>query len=336
MTRRNIFVLLMSLAVTCIKCQDPPPDCTFADNCNAEGADHNIAHYTCAPGDGGNPADKCTCTGASCMDPIIPTFDDIDCEQICKDESDCYFYKSTEASGMIASKNCYLMNKDQCNGYVECDTTHGCTSGGTQCDGNEPPKNNCPVNVTWDISDSKLHWSCISLDDGKPSNIYDGSVTEVPTGTVCTAFHSCFRYPDDASTDYTLKYSCENKADGSAGEWKSKRVDSSQYDDNVLGESKLIEPDCLPDSLTISKYPEQKADMMVTCTNTEIDANTGAVTAPNECVVLCDFYPIIRFYPGWGDDVTGERVWKYDGLIEDVDVDAGANFIVDGDKVSCY
>jgi len=332
---RNIFVLLMSLAVTCIKCQ---LDCTFADNCNAEGAGHNIAHYTCVPGDGGNPADVCTCKGTNCKpsDQITSTFDNIDCEKICTDETLCKFYKFTEGGGMIASKNCYLMDKDQCNGYVECDPDHGCTSAGTECDGNQPQQYSCPVNVDWDTTDSKLHWSCISMHDGKPSNIYDESVTEVPTGTVCTAQHSCFRYPDDARIDYTLQYSCEDKADGSAGEWKSKRGDNSKYDANVLGDSKLIEPDCLPDSLTISKYPAQKGEMVVTCTNTEIDANTGEVTAPNECVVLCDFYPIIRFYPGWGDDVTGERVWKYDGLIEDVDVDAGENFIVDGDKVSCY
>jgi len=340
---------VVGLVVTGIKCQDVV-DCTYSDNCNAEAG--NIAHYTCAPcatSGSCDPTEKCTCDGgSSCLaaDEITDTAETIStsCKTLCSGEANsaCEFFKfTTDPVVTGGNKHCYLMNKDQCtaHGGSLCNVPEHCVSGGIHCDGTDPPtippgQNKCELTTgfAYDPSGNSLHWLCRDKDNVN-FDIYAG--TEVGTGTVCTTHHRCHTYVND---DYILRYKCQDNGDGSAGEWKS--MGTEDYNDNVLdADSKLKEPGCLPDpeTLTLSKYPAQKTEgMMVTCIKNEISEN-GEVTAPNECIVMCDYYPILKFSPDWVPaSETGEKKWMYEGLIDDVTINAGENNIVDESLISCY
>jgi len=125
MTRRNILLLVLGLVVTGIKCQDEV-DCTFSDNCNAEGDGNSIALYTCAKGDGaGGGAPKCTCAKTGATEDVCPAAEEItvtadtikdSCESLCNSTSTCEFFKYTKDADLIGgTKKCYLMDINQCN-----------------------------------------------------------------------------------------------------------------------------------------------------------------------------------------------------------------------------
>jgi len=359
MTRRNIFLLVVSLLVTGIKCQES--DCTFADNCNAE--DGSIAHYKCDPDDGTRVFPICECTGDSCTDPVTETAENIEtnCKTLCTSEesSACKFFKYTQDADILGgAKHCYLMGSNQCDAHAgnPCRPGH-CISEGIGCDGTDNPTiapgtNKCPLieEFKYDKSGNSLHWLCMKFPDGDNVDIYaDG--TEVDTGTVCTASHSCYLYPYPPpvtqgelpdGANYELRFKCQDNENGDGGEWKSDRTIGDEADtlgNAILNGGKLVEPNCSPDPmpLVLDKYPTQKDQgMMVTCSDSAINPDNGEVTAPNECILLCDYYPILRFNPDWVENsVKGEKSWIYTSLV-DTDVDAGADGVVDPTKIRCY
>ena len=68
----------------------------------------------------------------------------------------------------------------------------------------------------------------------------------------------------------------------------------------------------------ISNYNQE--GLLITCTDGDVYINEGVtkaiVPAENYCMLLCDMYRVLDFYPGWKkypDDVAaiGERVWYY-------------------------
>jgi len=265
MAWRNIFLLVLSLVVIGIK-----SDCDFQDKCNAE--DANIAHYTCAKG-AADTSCVCEVTGegdcpnSNVTDATTGNMDGAKCKAICVGTETCEFYKYNKDEFMLGgTKHCYLMDKDQCTDESEhpCKPDH-CMSGGINCDGTNDPKNKCLLddNFGYDDTGMSLHWSCITFSDGNNANvnvdIYADGTTDVPTGTICTATHKCYKYPYPATdkpedlpegSDYTLQFKCDDNAGGSAGEWKSLRSTDSVKDDlgeaAALNEGKLIEPNCSP------------------------------------------------------------------------------------------
>jgi len=339
-------------------------DCSFSENCNGQAG--NMYEITCnKDAGGGGPECSCTDGSATCPEAAVigaltyDTFDAAACESQCT--GDCVFYKWTKDLGWFGgAKHCFNMKEDECDGLDShpCDDPEHCVSGsvGDKCDGTntKPPppiENACSFidNFEYDKSGESLHWLCGDID------AYDGVTTSVPTGTICTAHHSCSDYVDDENnpTDYTLVYECKITGDGE-GTWVSFRNDDDKYLDDVTvevdegGENrttatvrKLKEPACATAPLNISADNYNQPGLLISCTDDPItvdedDDTIFQATAPNTCLLLCDYYPILSFYPGWtpGDD-TGLRTWLYsmeDGITDPDD----STDVLDPTIIKCW
>jgi len=336
-------------------------DCSFSENCNAE--DGNMFEITCNKD--GTPACSCTAGSGTCPDAavidalIYADFDAKACEDQCT-ANQCVFYKWTQDGFYQGSvKHCYTMDENECDGISghTCDDSEHCVSGAIDdmCDGTNtkpppPVENACSFidNFEYDKSGESLHWLCGDVD------AYDGRAS-VPTGTICTAHHSCSEYPDNDATptNWKLVYECKISDDGLSGTWVSFRTaDGDKYIDDVTEEvdvdgqgtmvKKLKEPACATAPLNIAADNYNQAGLLISCTDEEItvDGNDPTIfhaTAPNTCLLLCDFYPILSFSPGWtpGDD-TGLRTWLYtmeDGI---TDPDDTTNGVLNPDNIKCW
>jgi len=216
----RIFLLCFSLVILGVKSQDNP-NCANSYNCDV-GDENDQKYYqklTCAKKEDGTFEDcVCedgldTCPGdAAWFDGVTGDNIETQCEEICKTNGPCAFYKYVENNQFQNPPNarmCYMMNADQCASTGgTCQPSH-CNSGGVVCDGVDPatttPKPTdyeCKVvdGFKYDPSGDNLHWSCV---DGKNQvDIYgqDFSVSSVPPGTVCST-HRCYMYPDPPISD---------------------------------------------------------------------------------------------------------------------------------------
>jgi len=338
-------------------------DCSFSENCNAE--DGNMYEITCnKDAGGGGPECSCADGSATCPDAAVIdalTYADFDAKA-CKDQctaNQCVFYKWTQDGFYQGSvKHCYNMKEDECDGISghTCDDPAHCVSGAIDdmCDGTntKPPQ---PVDdacsfidgFEYDKSGESLHWLCGDVD------AYDGRAS-VPTGTICTAHHSCSEYPDNDATptNWKLVYECKISDDGLSGTWVSFRnADGDKYIDDVTEEvdvdgqgtmvKKLKEPACATAPLNIAADNYNQPGLLISCTDDPItvdedDDTIFQATAPNTCLLLCDYYPILSFYPGWtpGDD-TGLRTWLYsmeDGITDPDD----STDVLDPTIIKCW
>jgi len=369
---KNILLLLCCFVATGFAL-----DCTFSDNCNAE--DENMFKIDCI-----KESQECTCS--TTPDVSTGNCDNFDetleynaltaaqCKTLCVGDENCVFYRWTEDNTWEkAGRHCIIMGEAQCNGAdphgcdgldicgpdpSNCDGSQHCFSGAKEdkCDGTntKPPKpvdNACSFvdGFAYDKSGESLHWLCGEVD------AYDGVTTSVPTGTICTAHHSCSEYPDNDATptNWKLVYECKISDDGLSGTWVSFRTaDGDKYIDDVTEEvdvdgqgtmvKKLKEPACATAPLNIAADNYNQAGLLISCTDEEItvDGNDPTIfhaTAPNTCLLLCDFYPILSFSPGWtpGDD-TGLRTWLYtmeDGI---TDPDDTTNGVLNPDNIKCW
>merc|ERR1712126_627512 len=77
---------------------------------------------------------------------------------------------------------------------------------------------------------------------------------------------------------------------------------ADEYDKDVLtSDSKLTEPQCNAPDLKLDKDSYNQEGLLITCTGDQVSDELEAptVTAENECLLLCDFYPSLKFFPDW-------------------------------------
>jgi len=356
---KNILLLLCCFVATGFAL-----DCTFSDNCNAE--DENMFKIDCI-----KESQECTCS--TTPDVSTGNCDNFDetleynaltaaqCKTLCVGDENCVFYRWTEDNTWEkAGRHCIIMGEAQCNGAdshgcdgldicgpdpTNCDGSQHCFSGAKEdkCDGTntKPPK---PVDdacsfvdgFAYDKSGESLHWLCGEVD------AYDGS--PVATETVCHAHHSCSIYPDTANADYQLIYKCEADSP-TTGKWKSFREDGDQYSGAVTTDGKLKEPACPTDALSIPVNNYKQPGLLISCsTENAIDVSTDPVKitaatdsdAPTTCLLMCDYYPILSFQPGWKpDDDTGLRNWLFT-MESGLDFGGETHGVLTGDMIKCW
>jgi len=346
---RNIFLLL-----SCLTANGLALDCQYANNCNPE--DGSIFEIKC-PSDA---AAACECASGTCdPDPTTLTSADVNadaCKTYCT--GDCKFYKWIQDDFYHGgAKHCYAMTGEQCDGYggKPCNDIDHCVSGALDdvCDGNNTPKPDpvaeaCSVEgLVYDKSGEKLHWLCDTVDP------YAVGTKKVATGTICIAHHPCADYVDNAGSDYQLAFECDAISDV-AGEWKSLREDDyldvvteTVQDQDGNDVKQLREPVCNTQPLEVPKANYDQSGLLISCTTANaidvsgdpvtITASTNPEQAPTTCLFMCDYYPILSFYPGWvPEDDTGVRGWLYtmeDGI---TDPDVGGNGVLNPENIKCW
>ena len=191
-------ILFLSLAIQFSHQQTT--DCSFSDNCDTSERD---AHIVCV--EGATPPCECqddpliepgnTC--ASDVDVSAVTATDMDatkCEGLCTLSSTCMFWKYKSIGPALAEqKNCFLMNKDQCQAAedAECEAPK-CASGdldGVSTTTCEVPSCPGPITETPDNGDNFVQkWECyISTGNFRDVNAVDMYATDaaMPLGGFC-------------------------------------------------------------------------------------------------------------------------------------------------------
>merc|ERR1712198_532866 len=275
------------------------------------------------------------------------TFNNMDaamCEDLCKaDNKDaddaCKFFKLVEMNKYQGGDRvCYLMSGDQCNGRsnTTCDSGH-CSSGGIACDGTNPTtttpkpdseKVDCQTSPSLKHNDDGEHlrWRC--MDGQDQVNIYDAkyyanaSTLSVPVGTVCMATNKCqkFGYPiGEEHANFFLSYKCAAKQDDPTQFiWQTNRDDKGTFDVNALEDYSdvkvLKEAECKVDDLELDEDSYTQDGLLISCTDSQVTYKDGKpyVSAPNTCLMTCEFFNVLTFFPGRKNpDLNGERVWQF-------------------------
>jgi len=238
-------------------------------------------------------------------------FDQNTCRTICQEsnlieDNSCKYWKFTE--GLVweqGEKNCYIMNKDQCDdhsGYCthgDDPNPHGCVTGCVGPDDTNPTFT-CPTGTVrheGDLANNYLTWICFGSDDSNV-DIYDENV-EAPAGTHCFSAPECSKYQN-------LEYACvvdDTDPSGNTGKWGGVVDDSN--DEFALEDGKLKEPTCNADDLPLEAGWQQPG-MEIYCN----DGMAGPVAdntvkAENHCLLLCDYYNVLSFYS------RGQDGWFY-------------------------
>jgi len=309
----------------------------FDAKCTCEGSAENSTFNTA------------TCDTINTILTEENTFNKMDagaCEKLCRDDGvdKCSFFKLVEENRYLGGdKVCYLMDENQCNAESEttCDSSH-CSSGGIDCDGTDPTTTTpAPANVncktapllTHNDDGEHLRWRCTDSQQVY-FNIYDtkyyadtGS-ENVPAGTVCQATNKCKDYADPPGTvtpeaNFYLSYKCAASADDpTQWIWQTNRNDDNNYDNDALEDfgdpnsvKVLKEAECKADPLVLNKESYNQDGLLISCTDSQVYYKDGKpeVSAPNTCMMTCDFFDVITFYPGRRNpDTMGERVWLFE------------------------
>merc|ERR1711973_733086 len=274
------------------------------------------------------------------------------CKADNKDAPDaCKFFKLVEMNKYQGGDRvCYLMSGDQCNGRsnTTCHCGH-CSSGGIACDGTDPTtpppaaeKVDCKTSPLLKHNDDGEHlrWRC--MDGPDQVDIYDAQFyadadppKSVPPGTVCMATNKCkkFGYPKNQDhANYFLSYKCapvdddNDPATPAKWIWKTNRDDGGEFDQDALeqypspgdGLSETVqvlkEAECKVDDLELDEESYSQDGLLISCTDSQVTYKDGKpyVSAPNTCLMTCEFFNVLTFFPGRKNpDLNGERVWRF-------------------------
>jgi len=263
----------------------------------------------------------------------------------------CKFFKLVEENKYQGGDRvCYLMSGDQCDDTSEttCDSGH-CSSGGIACDGTDPTtpppaadKVDCQTSPLLKHNDDGEHlrWRC--MDGPDQVDIYDAKFyanastpKSVPPGTVCMATNKCkkFGYPKNQDhANYFLSYKCapvdddNDPATPAKWIWKTNRDDGGEFDQDALeqypppgdGLSETVqvlkEAECRVDDLVLDEASYSQDGLLISCTDSQVfyEGDVPHVSAPNTCLMTCEFFNVLTFFPGRKNpDVNGERVWQF-------------------------
>jgi len=251
------------------------------------------------------------------------------CKTTCENNPDCRFYKYIERRG---KNHCYAMNQEQCTEQAQdeqCNTVH-CESGyvlrdtngdgavDEECDGNTGgggddgiivPDHPCPTGSVAKHSastmpDNYLRWSCIDMHNEIIDIYGDGTATnKAPAGTRCTTRPGC----DDI--DYVYKCNVNT------GVWEPENgIPDPDPIDSV--EKYLNDVTCNADDLILNKEKYNQPGLEIQCVEIgagqvdDTDPEKPTVKSQNNCLLLCDWYPVVNFY-------TKGNEWYYVDMEDD-------------------
>jgi len=293
-----------------------------------------IAEISCQRSSGcqcvSNQTDTCEGLGLDSL-----TYDSLDVNT-CKVEKcvapSCSFWKylkNKEAN--VFTKHCYLMNKDQCTAVDEdvvCpdDDEHDptqptCRSGvrdPEECE-SEPPSTTvatpttaeptitpCPGPIAKNDDKTTYYqaWNCVATINGhlKPWDMYNEE--SMPVGGYCLldkSAGSCLSAPS--------KYECKGDDGDGTGKWQDPAGGQDYVDTN--GTNILMEVGCKAEDLEIPEALVHQDGRLITCSINEYDESTKNISAENDCIMLCDAYPVFSFYTDFKSGEEG-RDWFYE------------------------
>jgi len=310
----DLTLLVLSLVILSVSGQGSP-NCDNKENCNAEGDGHHLMYIRC-----GKDGTTCECpegTGTCPVDEPNATLpiDSSKCKEVCSEDDTCVFFKFKMFTQF---SECYLMTTDQCDkeSSHDCLPSHGCQSGvanPADCPA-DPQQFSCKVGADGSglVHDGdRIHWFCTGENLMDIVDIYD--LDSAPGGTVCRTDHECGKFNDTA--DGFLHYRCELKA-RAEGEWVEVGAQAGGHDADALSNGNLVEPSCDADPLQLSSDSYPQEGQIIQCTQGQINEQDLTISAPNTCILLCDYYSVLTIFTDWNLDEntqqeTGEKVWYY-------------------------
>lgn len=299
--------------------------CDFSGNCKV---DQNIAEIIC------ENLSPCTCLpqGPICTNLLNgnPSYNDITAktckEDQCGSESTCSFWKYLKKKeSNLYTKHCYLMEETQCQSAdddVVCpdnDEHNGdptCRSGVAMnenfCDEpapttkipetttDEPTLKPCPGPIVKGDGDNfNQEWTCFN--GHGTVDMYEDEST-MPAGGFCLLLDRC-------NAQNSVRYECVGT--DTEGTWTGPAgIDDSIYVDTADTKA-LKEVGCKAQDLTMDDALVPQDGRLITCSNTEYDESSKIIKAENDCIMLCDMYPIFSFYTDFKIGEAG-RGWFYE------------------------
>jgi len=214
-------------------------------------------------------------------------------------DNPCRFWRYDRESGGqgVETKTCTFLSSDQCqfhsdcSGYCECEDV-GCPGENGET---EAPKKACLAPIVYYPGSAWIHWACFNIDHdlGNPYN----PDTVMHADTQCHTTTKCADWDEEEAR--MLKVRCDGNGDGENGRWVPDQEVGSQanYDGVLLsgGDGVIAEHKCNggadPTTLVVTI-----ADMGIggelSCEIPDADQDdlTFTITAPNKCVLLCDYH----------------------------------------------
>jgi len=247
------------------------------------------------------------------------------CEAECEENLLCRFYKYVERRG---KKHCYAMDQDQCTQQAQdeqCNPDH-CQSGyvlhtdevceentdGGGDDGIIVPDVQCPTGSVAKHSastmpDNYLRWNCIDMHSENVDIYGDGEAIPAgaPAGTRCTTRPGC------DGIDYVYK------CDLADGIWKPENPSEVPSQDPIDTVKKYLnDVKCNAPDLILNKEAYEQPGLEIQCVEIgagQVDTTDKAkptVKSQNNCLLLCDWYPVVNFY-------TKGTKWMYVDMEDD-------------------
>merc|ERR1711934_704519 len=125
----------------------------------------------------------------------------------------------------------------------------------------------------------------------------------MPSGGYCILDESA----GSCLPDKSFKYECKEGAEG-VGQWQE--TDGGQvYVDEAT--KILKEVSCKAGDLAINEALVHQDGRLITCSISEYIENEKKISAENDCIMLCDAYPVFSFYTDFKDGEAG-REWFYE------------------------
>jgi len=305
-------------------------NCEFSGNCNVE---LNVAEIICPR------SSSCTCKPDS--DPVCttllgdtPKYDDITaatCRDVQCTAANCQFWKYlVKKENLVSTKHCYLMDDSQCasaDDSVVCpeDNEHtgapSCRSGVSpstkpeDCEGGTIPTTIIPEPTTdvptlkpcpgpiveGDGANVNQEWTCFNGHGAV--DMYEEE--SMPAGGFCLLADRC----NGQNSAISVRYDCIGTE--TEGTWTGS---GSGTNDEIYVNSDtkaLKEVGCKAEDLIMDNALVSQEGRLITCSNKEYVESSGKIEAENDCIMLCDMYPVFSFYTDFNIGEAG-RGWFYE------------------------
>jgi len=316
-----------------------PPNQCWEGGCNIN---PNICQITCTTGD--------VCETA-CPDVQLEVaeMNATKCSDLCiehrdkpENEKPCRFWRYdrvSEGQG-IEKLMCTFLASDQCQYFSECSNSCECEDvgcPGSQIGTTEPPKKACKAPIVYHPGAAWIRWTCFSIDHPDLGSPYNPD-TVLHAGTMCETTHKCADWEGEEARKLKVRCDGVTEADGDFGHWVPNQqvADQANYD-GVLGDGSdvIAEHECKggenPTTLEVTLADMGVGgDLSCEIPDTDEDPLTFTITAPNKCVLLCDYHLAMVIEGRLNDE--GE--FKF--YVADSDPEVEINDSNVGEKIKCW
>jgi len=317
----TVFCLIVPLLVNAGSDPECPPNQWVEGGCEAN---PHLCRIEC-------PVDPCTPSEGNpgpCStgeDIALGDMDAAKCKELCEASRDggsavnpdiCRFWRfetvPTGDAKTVRVKTCTLIRSSECTAHEEC--LADCECGDVGCPGDKTgttlsPEISCKGGIEYHPEADWIHWVC--MNDEVPdlnSPYHPGDDSVLPPNTNCFTTHPC----DDWNSEVDMRLSV--RCDGLTGKWvKATTGDdpTGHYvgDKGVLGPASgtgsqpapLQEHQCIANSETeplVVNIANMGEGAQLSCetpatVNGDPPTATYSIKAPNSCVLLCDFHPVL-------------------------------------------